>query len=206
MLERSAGAAAVVDEVRAGVVQAPAQTRDVAFDGPRAVQRRLVSPDTPCELVLGEDLGRVACERGEDLKLFAAEVDRGAVDVGGPGGGVDVQRFDLDVAASDVLGGAAGDRVDDGAQDQVAAVGGEVVVAAGLVGAQDAQLISGAEGLVDGVPVGAQSGWAISSVCMSDLSFSARGRDWLDAGITRPPECESEDHAARSPRHPRTGA
>jgi hypothetical protein len=41
----------------------------------------------------------------------------------------------VDVAAGDLLDGAPRDGVDDGAHDQVAAVGREAVIAAGLVGA-----------------------------------------------------------------------
>ena len=68
-----------------------------------------------------------------------------AVDVGGAGRGVDVQLADVQVSAHTVGAGAAGQRGDGGAQDEVSRVGGEVVVAAVLVGEQCCQLVGGAE-------------------------------------------------------------
>ena len=99
-----------------------------------------VAPDRAHELVLGEDLGGVAGELPQQLELLAAELDAASVDVDGPGGGVDVQLADVQVAAGDAAQRALGDRADDGTDDEVGAVVGEVVVAAGFVGAHGRHL------------------------------------------------------------------
>ena len=98
-----------------------------------------MAPDDATELGLGEDLRRLARERREQLELGAAELDGAAVDVGAAGRCVDVQLSDVQVPGRGVFEGAAGDRLDDGSQDEVAAVAVDVVVAAGPVGAQRAE-------------------------------------------------------------------
>jgi hypothetical protein len=56
-----------------------------------------------------------------------------------------VHAGDEQVAAGDALDRAPQDRCEHGPQQQIARVVGQVVVATALVGAQDAQLVAGAE-------------------------------------------------------------
>jgi hypothetical protein len=85
-----------------------AQAARVAVESPSALWRG-VAPDRAHQLVLGEDLGRVAGELAQQVELLAAELDAAALDVDAPGGGVDVQLADVQVAAGDAAQRALGD-------------------------------------------------------------------------------------------------
>jgi hypothetical protein len=137
----------------------------VAFDG--AAADVLLAPDAACELVFAEVCG----ELDEQLKLQAAEADILAGDVHRSCGEVDVDLADVQMAAGDRLVCAACERGEDCSQQQVSGAVGEVVIAAALIGAQDGQLVVGAErddrlaGVDAGVLVGADGSQEPGGVC-----------------------------------------
>jgi hypothetical protein len=94
---------------------------------------------------------------------------------------VDADVPSLQVAGRDVLQRASHDRLQDGAQQQVAGVVWEVVVAAALVGPQDGQLVGGADG----------------DDCQSGVDSRVL------AGPHRPQECRSVRGARQLTQHER---
>ena len=84
---------AVDDEAPLLGVELAAQPAGVRIQRPGAPQRA-IAPDVAEQLLLGEDPGRVGCQRPQQRELLVGELDPAIADLDPPPGGVDQDLAD----------------------------------------------------------------------------------------------------------------